>query len=268
MYTSRGCPFKCVFCSMWKVSRGKYRMRSPESIVRELEAIPGKHIDFVDDNSFVDIERSAKLCSLIEQKGIEKIYKVYARADTVVKHPELIRRWKNIGMELLLIGFEAFRDAELAKWNKKNTLRENEEALRILEECEIESAAYFVVDPAYTREDFRALSDYIEKNGLSHPVFTILTPFPGTELYRQRRHEINHDYELFDFYHSVLPTALPPREFYRCFVELYKRAYSVRKFLKMKRQRKKTAAFSFGQIKMKYRFMKQMDGLIRKAEEF
>ncbi len=268
MYTTRGCPYRCVFCSMWKVHRGKCRMRSAQSIVEELKTIPGKYIDLVDDNSFIDIGRSRELCGMIEREGIKKVYKVYARADTVVKHPELIRRWKNIGMELILIGFEAFRDAELERWNKKNTVRENEQAFAVLRDLGVEAAAYFVVDPGYTSADFRELSDYIDRNGLSHPVFTILTPFPGTELYRERRHEIKSDYELFDFYHAVLPTKLPPREFYKNFVYLYKRAYSTRKVLGMLKRRGRTAAFSPGQVKMKFRFMKQLDGLVKNAERF
>src|SRR4030042_1866697 len=55
MYTSRGCPHRCTFCGMWKVNRGKYRLRSPARIVEELKTIPETFIDFVDDNTFENI---------------------------------------------------------------------------------------------------------------------------------------------------------------------------------------------------------------------
>ena len=268
LYTSRGCPFRCSFCSMWKVNRGRYRTRSAESVVKELETIPEKYIDFIDDNTLADVPRAYKLCELIREKRLKKIYKVYSRSDTVAQHPDLIKKWKEIGLELILIGFESFRDEELKKWNKKTNIHQNEEALRILKENDVEAAAYFVVDPDYTKEDFQALSLYVEKANLTHPVFTILTPFPGTDLFEQRKEEINFNYELFDFFHTVLPTRLSRKEFYKYFTGLYKRAYSIKKALRLKRLGRKTAAFSLSRLLLRYRFMNQLNNLVKHAERF
>ena len=266
LYTSRGCPFRCSFCTMWKVNRGKYRTRSAESVVKELEAIPGKYIDFVDDNTLADIKRAYELCDLIKEKKLNKIYKIYARSDTVAKHPDLITKWKEIGLELILIGFEAFRDKELLKWNKKTNIRQNEEALEVLRKNGVESAAYFVIDPDFDKKDFEELSMYIEKKGLTHPVFTIFTPFPGTDIYEKLKGELSNNYELFDFYHVVQPTKLPKKEFYRCFVGLYKKAYSFRGVLK--NHRKGSGAFSASQLKLKLRYLKGLNNLVKNAERF
>ena len=63
--------------------------------------------------------------------------------------------------------------------------------------------------------------------GLTHPVFTILVPFPGTDLYEQIKDKlITKNYEHFDFFHTVLPTKLPVKEFYTNYLNLYKNAYS------------------------------------------
>ncbi len=266
LYTSKGCPFRCSFCSMWKVNRGKYRVRSAESVVKELETIPEKYIDFVDDNTLADVTRAYKLYELIKEKRFEKIYKIYARSDTVAKHPDLIKKWKEIGLELILIGFESFRDKELKKWNKKTNIRQNEEAIRILEENDVEAAAYFVIDPDFDKKDFEELSEYIEKRRLTQPVFTIFTPFPGTDIYEEMKGGLSSNYELFDFSHVVQPTKLPKKEFYRCFVNLYKKAYSFRRFLKS--PKKKTAAFSVSQLRLKLRFLKGLNSLVRNAERF
>jgi radical SAM superfamily enzyme YgiQ (UPF0313 family) len=227
LMTSRGCPFRCDFCAMWKFNQGKYRQRSAEAIVQELTQINEPYIDFVDDNTLHNPQRAEEIYKLIKEAGIKKKYKLYARSDTVVKYPYLIEHWKEIGMELILIGFESFRDEELRKRNKHNTVENNEKAIRILKENEVEIAAYFLIDPEYTREDFLALGDYVEKMELTHPVFTVLTPFPGTELYKKRYHEfITYNYAWFDFFHTILPPKLPLPEFYECLFKLYQRVYS------------------------------------------
>lgn len=226
IYSSRGCPFRCDFCAMWKINNGRYRQRCAESIVKELEVIEEKYIDFADDNTLHNPERAREIYELIKERGIKKIYKTYARADSVAKYPDVIEKWKEIGMELVLVGFEAFRDEELKTRNKKTNVKINEDAIHILQQNDIEIAAYFLVDPQFDEKDFNKLSEYVEKMGLTHPVFTILTPFPGTDLYHKRYNEfITYNYEHFDFFHTIFPTKLPLKEFYQHFVNLYLRAY-------------------------------------------
>jgi len=55
--TSKGCPFRCSFCALWKISEGKYFQRKPERIVEELSTIEEEFIFFSDDESMVNASR-------------------------------------------------------------------------------------------------------------------------------------------------------------------------------------------------------------------
>ncbi|MEW6515737.1 MAG: radical SAM protein [candidate division FCPU426 bacterium] len=224
--SSRGCPYKCKFCSLWKMNRGKYRTRSAELVVNEIEGFKEDFVDFIDDNSLENINRANKIADLIIERRIEKQYKMYSRATTVANNPKLIEKLSSVGLKMLLVGFESIMDNQLNSWNKKSTFQINQRAIEILKKNNVEIAAYFVVDPQFGIEEFESLSRYVNKMGISDPVFTILIPFPGTDLYEERKHEIYwNDYRIYDFFHTVFKPKLPLEEFYDQFSLLYKKSY-------------------------------------------
>jgi radical SAM superfamily enzyme YgiQ (UPF0313 family) len=217
--------------------KGKYVTRSPESVVAEFAGLP-EEIDLVcfsDDNTLHDTGRAWRLASLIEALGIKKRFMMYARTDMIVNHPDLIARLRGIGLEYLLVGIESFRNEELKKLNKKVAVQTNIEALRILRKLDISVSPHLIVDPDFTREDFRQLFRYVCEMELFRPVFTVLTPLPGTELYEKKYEQLAiRDYDFFDFTHSVLPTKLSRREFYRQYASLYSKSYSFRRYFRWK----------------------------------
>jgi radical SAM superfamily enzyme YgiQ (UPF0313 family) len=260
MITSRGCPNKCTFCGLWKINHGKYRARAPHLIADELETITALNISFVDDNTLDVVENASGLADEIKRRCIKKRYELYARADTVVRHPDLVEKWRDVGMELLLIGLEAVDDQALKDMRKRTTTEMNRRAIEICRSNGVELAAYLIVDPAFDHEDFRRLSEYVERNNLTHPVFTILSPFPGTDLYDMVKETLlTKSFELIDFFHTVLPTRLPLDEFYEEFLGLYRRAYPFRKFIKSIAQRK--AVLSPRMISMNLKMRKRMASL-------
>jgi len=231
--TSRGCPYKCTFCGLWKINRGKYRARAPRLIADEIETITAPNIMFIDDNTLDNVENASALAEEVKRRGIKKRYELYGRVDTIVRRPDLVEKWRDVGMELLLLGLEASDDRALEKMRKRTTTEMNRRAIEICHANGVEVAAYLIVDPAFDHEDFKRLSEYVERNNLTHPVFTILSPFPGTDLYNMVKETlITEGFELIDFFHTVLPTKLPLDEFYEEFLGLYRRAYPFKKFIK------------------------------------
>lgn len=162
------------------------------------------------------------------------------RTDSIVRHPELIEKWVDVGLYAVLLGLEGGSDTMLHNVNKSCSIDTNNEAIRILQDHGVIIWGAFLVDPDWTEDDFKRLGDYVREKKITHTQFTVLTPLPGTELYRQRRDELlTSDYSCFDTLHAVLPTRLPRETFYRHFAGLY-RQYDIEPYLDLVRAGKMT----------------------------
>ncbi len=220
--TSKGCPFRCNFCALWKITGGKYLTRAPEKIVEELATIDEEYVFFADDESLVDAKRMKRLARLIEESGIRKKYFLYGRSDTIANHPDLLGLWRDIGLERVFVGLEFFRDSDLERINKGSTAQHNLEAVRVLQELGIDIYASFIVHPEFNERDFAEFRRYCHSIKLSFASFAVLTPLPGTDFYDEVKDRLlTHEPEYFDFIHTVLPTTLPLEEFYRQYFGLY-----------------------------------------------
>lgn len=221
--SSRGCPFRCTFCSIWKFYRKKCRYKSAERVADELEVIEPTAVSFVDDNFLAHVPRAWKILELIKERGIKKAFGMQARVDTISKHPDLIEAWKDVGLETIVIGFESYCQEKLDEVSKGATIEQNERAMDILTDLGVHMWGAFIVDPDFTREDFQRLKEYREDRGIIYPQFTVMTPLPGTDYYEEMQDKlIIHDYRLYDALHAVVPTRLPREEFYKEFASLYR----------------------------------------------
>ena len=220
--TGRGCPFKCNFCSVWKFYDGKVRQMSAQRVAKEIAAVESDHITFVDDNFLLNHVRENEIVDLLKTHGVKKRYSMQCRTDSIVRHPELVAKWAEIGLYGVLLGFEGASDRMLDKVDKKNTITANDEAIRIIKDQGLVIWGAFIVDPDWVEDDFKRLRDYVTEKQITHTQFTVLTPLPGTVLYKQWQDKLlTQDYRCFDTLHSVVPTRLKREDFYRCFANLY-----------------------------------------------
>jgi radical SAM superfamily enzyme YgiQ (UPF0313 family) len=227
--TSKGCPFRCNFCALWKIAGGRYLKREPEQIVRELAEIDENFVFFADDESLVDAARMKRLAQLIQEEGIRKRYFLYGRSDTIAKHPDLLELWRDIGLERVFVGLEFFRDSDLEYINKGSTAGNNRRAVRVLQNLGIDIYASFILRPEFTEDDFAEFRRYCRSIDLSFASFAVLTPLPGTDLYDEVEDQLlTREPEFFDFIHTVLPTALPLEEFYEQYFRLYTKTIPLR----------------------------------------
>jgi radical SAM superfamily enzyme YgiQ (UPF0313 family) len=233
--TSVGCPYRCTFCSLWKIMDGKYLMRDIDQVVEELRSVREDWVFLVDDEAFIHGPRMLRLAQAIKAAGIKKRFFTYARIDSVLREQEALRAWREVGLERLFIGIDAISEGQLADYNKRCKIAQIESGLEVAKELGIEVFAQFVVDTSYTHRDFHQLVRFIEHRKIRYPSFTVLTPIPGTELLAtfDRVVELQPNgrpnWDLFDCQNAVTRTHLPKEEFrktYRGLYHIFKGSYT------------------------------------------
>ena len=216
---SRGCPWDCTFCSAWTFYGRSYRLRRPEHIVADLQAIREPGVFIVDDVAFIQDRHGYAIGEAIEKNGITKQYYLETRGDVLLRNKDVFRYWRKIGLEYIFLGLEALDEAGLKAYRKRVPLGQNFEALEFARSLGVNVAINLIVDPDWDHERFAAVRAWcLEVPEIVN--LSINTPYPGTEIWRSERRPLQTlDYRLFDIQHCVLPTKLPLAEFYRELVE-------------------------------------------------
>jgi hopanoid C-3 methylase len=221
--TSTGCPHRCNFCVVHFLAHGKYLQRDPEDVVREIAALGEDHIYFVDDEMFINAQRTETIARLLLERGIRKRYISWARSDTICRNVELFRLWKKAGLAVVYVGLESLEEKNLQDYHKGLGADTNRRAVEILRELGIELHAALMVNPDFTKEDFIKVQRSIDFVAPAEVSFTVFSPPPGTALWEKHRQSFicADPYAFYDCMHTLLPTRLPLNEFYRYFSLLY-----------------------------------------------
>lgn len=215
--TSYGCKMQCTFCVVPYLSGGFHVGRPVDAVADEIAALAADHVYFVDDENFIDEEHAFALADALERRGARKRYFAWTRATTVLRSPELLRRWRAIGLDAAFLGFEFTSDAELRAARKGATVAANERALDALRGMGVAVHAAFMVRPESTADDFDRLAGYLAALPPAQCSVTVCTPSPGTADYAAiaSRLWVAEPRDLHDCMHPLTPTALPLREFSR-----------------------------------------------------
>lgn len=183
MLTSRGCPNRCIFCAspaMW----GFARLRSPENVFAEMMEIYNKwgikNIHFHDDTFTLSREHVIRLCHLIINSGIGFKWSCITRPDKVDR--ELMKLMKEAGCVQIEIGAESASDKLLAVAKKNYKTADVKRAFALAREAGLNTYAYFIIGlPGETLWTWLKTIWYAKRLKLNSCVFTVLSPFPGTE---------------------------------------------------------------------------------------
>jgi len=222
-----GCSYRCSFCCIEGQTGGRYLTKSIDAVVRDIKLLGDTPvIRLVDANTFGDIERAKNLSRALTGSGVNKQYLADIRSDTVVHHPDLLVDWKKAGLRAVIIGFEGISDSNLSAMNKANRASINTEAIAILNNLGITIVGDFIISPDYDENDFANLGSYLDNNTIDLPMLTVMTPLPGTDLYRQQKPRIiNHDLDYYTLTNAVTNTKLDEKKFYTLYAELLAKSH-------------------------------------------
>ena len=217
-----GCTHNCSFCCIPNMTGNRYLLRGNAAVIRDVRELSDVNtIRLVDANTFGNVDLARDLALMLMDAGVGKPLVADVRSDTVVRHPELFELWQKAGLRVAVIGFEEISDQRLTTLNKRNTVKTNIAATRILKDLGIRIVGDFIVSPDYTEAEFDGLAAFIDRSEIDLPIPAILTPLPGTPLHRRLADDIlidNLDY--YTFTNAVTPTHLDQERFYKRYAEL------------------------------------------------
>jgi anaerobic magnesium-protoporphyrin IX monomethyl ester cyclase len=194
--TSRGCPFNCVFCSIHTVMGRKWRGRSPENVVDELEQLVDTYhieqLDFSDENMTLDRKRMEGICDLIVKRGLDIKWFTPngVRADTL--YEKLLTKMKKSGCEKIRVAPESGVQRVVNQVIKKSLdLKTVERAVVLCKKVGIRVGCFFVIGLiGETKEEIKQTIKFaykLRRLGAESFIFSIATPVYGTELYEQAK---------------------------------------------------------------------------------
>ena len=194
--TSRGCPFDCIFCSQRVITKRVYRYTDSERVMEELDYIINKlkqpNVTFFDDYFTGDKKRVMELCSMIQERGFHRkaSFGVQTRGDSIDK--ELMIAMRAANFDSLMFGIETASDKLMALINKKETVQENIDAVKLAKEMGFTVEATFIYGfPTETFDDrFKAFALSLEIE-IDRARFNNATPYPGTEMYNMVKEKLD-----------------------------------------------------------------------------
>ncbi len=240
--TSRGCPFKCNFCyNSSEYVSSLFRNRPIENVLEEIEALKTKQILFIDDNFIGNIAWTKGFIQAIKNKGFSWHAAVSAN---IYHHQDLIDDFALSGCKSLFIGFESIVEESICFANKKqNTVDEYETLIELLHSKGIMVNASLVFGFDYDKTVvFEKTLDWLVRNKVETMTAHILTPYPGTALYKQLLDEnriVNFNLSQYNTSNVVFqPKQMTVDELYNGYLWIYKEFYSLKNIVKRTPQNK------------------------------
>jgi radical SAM superfamily enzyme YgiQ (UPF0313 family) len=231
LIATRGCHNRCGFCYLATDGlQMPYQMRDVEQVINEFQADRQPYAVFTDNNLGSRPEYLRQLCRAL--RPLEKIWSAAVTID-VTDDPSLVREMALAGCTGVFVGFESLTDQNLADARKK-TPRADDYARRvqILHDNGIQVNGSFVLGFDHDGpEVFEQTVEWVEANRLECATFHILTPYPGTPLFRQMEAEnriLHKDWTRYDTGHVVFrPRRMSPDQLAEGYAWCYRRLFTM-----------------------------------------
>ena len=242
--TSRGCPFKCRYCSCAAFSLRKWRPRSAENVVEEIEEIRDQgyeSVTLVDDNFTQDRKRVERICELLRKKRIRLQYYFEGRVDNASY--DMLRALKRSGFNVIYFGVESASQHILDYYDKKSTPERAAKAIENAKRAGMLVVTSFIFGaPIETKEDIERSIGFIRSTKPHAVQINILDCLVGTPIWDEMRQKgvlspdaWKKNHRVYEFEHDGLSEEELLRlvkDGYHGYIEGWKNARDIVRFLK------------------------------------
>lgn len=233
--TSRGCPFACDFCTVTIFGGNQFRLRPIEQVIEEVKRLKKGFVVFVDDNIAGNKAYAKQLFKALIPL---KINWGSQASLTMARDPELLDLAAKSGCTALFIGVESISEENLAAANKRfNKVDKYKEEFRRFHDYGILIQTGMIFGFDHDDESaFERTVEFLEENNIELAMFNILTPLPGTNLYKRMDAEgriIDRDWSHYDGRHVVFkPKLMTPETLQEGFLWAYHKFFSYPSMIK------------------------------------
>lgn len=257
--SSRGCPFKCIFCAR-NVFGNTTRTHSADYIIKMVKYLIKeykiKSISFEDENFVIYKNRLVEFCNHIIEEKIDITWDCASNVNAV--NPEILSLMKKAGCWQINYGIESGSQRILDFIKKGTKLERIEQALRMTKEAGIMTKGYFIIGhPTETYESIQETIDFIKRIPLDIFQMSYMIPLPGAELYTiaERYGKFKNDWDNMNIWTPLfIPTGLTKealeKESKRAYREFYLRWGPVFNYLKRTFRRRAFVKFFKDGIKI------------------
>ncbi len=187
--TARGCPYKCVFCAK-SVFGSAYRAHSPEYVISEIEELikvyGTKEIAIFDDDFLIDRGRAFRILNLLRSRKIRIEWSCMCRPD--IRNVELLKDMKEAGCWHISIGIESASQKMLDSLGKKTSISDIKIFVNAAKKLGFKIKGFVALGmPAESPDTLDDTISFVKAIDIDDICATIVTPLPGSALYRQGR---------------------------------------------------------------------------------
>lgn len=209
--TTRGCPYKCEFCTVTSFFGGTYRLRPVDMVIREVESLkktPG-YIFFADDNLIAHPNHAGELLENLKNCRLRWVCQAPI---TIANDTGTLQQFAEAGCHGIFIGFESLNQENLSIMGKvQNKVDFYEECIRRIHDHGIGVYGSFVFGYDHDTESvFDHFLEFANRNALDGAFLPVLTPFPGTKVHKRLKAEnriLTEDWKYYDMATVVFQPA-------------------------------------------------------------
>ncbi|MFN7976024.1 MAG: radical SAM protein [Acidobacteriota bacterium] len=185
IFSSRGCPFLCTYCSSHNTFGRPLRIRSAQNVVEELRELTSlwktKNVCFMDDIFTINQDRVREVCEAMRSADLKLRWSCFSRVGLT---EPTVKEMAAAGCILIGFGVETGSAAVLKRIKKATTLDQARDTFRLLDKYGIRRKAFFMINfPGETRQEFEETVNFAIELNPDYVMLSIFIPLPGSELF-------------------------------------------------------------------------------------